>query len=71
MGRQIVEVLTPLLIHLPAQRLAKATFSRHRDKLWTLGDELILYRYDDDVLAKKHVKDALRKLTQDDGGPPM
>ena len=70
-GRQIVEVLTPLLIHLPAQRLAKATFSRHRDKLWTLGDELILYRYDDDVLAKKHVKDALRKLTQDDGGPPM
>jgi len=70
-GRQIVEVLTPFLIHLLDPRLAKATFSRHRDNLWALGGELIRCRCDDDELAKSHVKDALRQLTQGDGGPLM
>ena len=51
------------------QRLAKATFRRHRDNLWALGGELIRCRYDDEELAKKQVKDALRQLTLDDGGP--
>jgi len=60
-GQQIVQVLS----------LAKATFRRHRDNLWALGGELIRCRYDDDELAKKHVKDALRQLTQGDGGPLM
>jgi len=46
------------------------TLHRHRDNLWALGGELIRCRYDDE-LAKKHVKDALRKLTRDDGGPLM
>ena len=71
MGQQIVEALTPFLLYLLDQRLAKASFSRHRDKLWTLGGELIRCRYDDDALANKHVKDALRQLTQGDGGPLM
>ena len=70
-GQQIVQALTPFLIHLLDQRLAKATFRRHRDNLWTLGGELIRCRYDDDDLAKKHVKDALQQLTQGDGGPLM
>ena len=71
MGQQIVQALTPFLLHLLDQRLAKATLRRHRDNLWTLGGELIRCRYDDDELAKKHVKDALRQLTQGDGGPLM
>jgi len=70
-GQQIVQALTPFLLHLLDQRLAKATLRRHRDNLWTLGGELIRCRYDDDELAKKHVKDALRQLTQGDGGPLM
>jgi len=70
-GQQIVQALTPFLIHLLDQRLAKATFRRHRDNLWTLGGELIRCRYDDDDLAKKYVKDALQQLTQGDGGPLM
>ena len=61
----------PFLLHLLDQRLAKATLRRHRDNLWTLGGELIRCRYDDDELAKKHVKDALRQLIKDDGGPLM
>ena len=71
MGRQIVEVLTPFLIHLLDPRLAKATVSRHRDNLWALGGELIRCRCDDDELAKSRVEDALRQLTQGDGGPLM
>jgi len=51
------------------QRLAKASFRRHRDNLWTLGGELIRRRYDDDDLAKKNVMNALRQLIQDDAGP--
>ena len=70
-GQQIVQVLTPFLLHLLDQRLAKATLRRHRDNLWALGGELIRCRYDDDELAKKHVKDALRQLTRGDGGPLM
>ena len=70
-GQQIVEVLTPFLLHLLDQGLAKSTMRRHRDNLWTLGGELIRCRYDDDELANKHVKDALRKLIAGDGGPLM
>jgi len=64
-GQQIVQVLFPFLLHLLDQRLAKATFRRHRDNLWALGGELIRCRYDDNALAKKHVNDALRQLTRD------
>lgn len=71
MGRQIVEVLTPFLLHLLDQGLAKATVRRHRDNLWTLGGELIRCRYDDEELANKDVKDALRHLVEGDGGPLM
>ena len=58
------------MLHLLDQGLAKATFRRHRDNLWTLGGELIRCRYDDE-LASKHVKHALRQLIEDDGGPLM
>jgi hypothetical protein len=70
-GKQIVQVLTPFLLHLLDQGLAKTTFGRHRDNLWTLGGELIRCRYDDDELARKNVKDALRQLIEGDGGPLM
>ena len=70
-GQQIVQVLTPFLLHLLDQGLAKTTLRRHRDNLWTLGGELIRLRYDDDELARKNVKDALRQLIEDDGGPLM
>ncbi len=70
-GQQIVQAITPFMLHLLEQRLAKATIRRHRDNLWTLGGELIRCRYDDDELAKRHVKDALQQLTQDNSGPLM
>ena len=70
-GKQIVQVLTPFLLHLLDQGLAKTTLRRHRDNLWTLGGELIRCRYDDDELARKNVKDALRQLIEGDGGPLM
>jgi len=69
MGQQIVQLLTPFLPQLLEQGLAKATFRRHRDNLWTLGGELIRCRYDDDELAKAPVKRALRQLIGDDGAP--
>ena len=70
-GQQIVQVLTPFLLHLLDQGLAKTTFRRHRDNLWALGGELIRCRYDDDELARKNAKDALRQLIEVDGGPLM
>jgi hypothetical protein len=70
-GQQIVQVLTPFLLHLLDEGLAKATMRRHRDNLWTLGGELIRCRYDDDELARKNVKDALLQLIEGDGGPLM
>lgn len=70
-GQQIVQVLTPFLLHLLDQGLANATMRRHRDNLWTLGGELIRCLYDDDELARKNVKDALLQLIEGDRGPLM
>jgi len=70
-GQQIVQVLSPFLLHLLDQGPAKATFRRHRDNLWALGGELIRCRYDDEELARKRVKDVLRQLIEGDGGPLM
>ena len=70
-GQQIVQQLTPFLLHLLGQGLAKATVSRHRDNLWTLGGELIRRRYDNDELARQDVKDAIGQLIGRDGGPLM
>jgi hypothetical protein len=68
-GQQIVAVLTPFLLHLLDQGLAKATMRRHRDNLWALGGELIRRRYDDDELARHDVTDAIAQLTEGDAGP--
>ena len=70
-GQQIVAVLTPFLLHLLDQGLAKATVRRHRDNLWALGGELVRHRYDDDDLARLDIKEALRQLIEGDGGPLM
>lgn len=70
-GEQILQLFTPFLLHLLEQGLAKATVSRHRDNLWTLGGELIRCRYEDDGLANKPVKAALRQLIEGGGGPLM
>ncbi|HEX5675172.1 MAG TPA: hypothetical protein VFX83_07325 [Azonexus sp.] len=70
-GQQIVQVLTPFLLHLLDLGLAKTTVRRHRDNLWALGGELIRCRYDDDQLARLDIKDALRQLIAGDGGPLM
>lgn len=69
--QQIVQLLAPFLLHLLDQGLVKATVSRHRDSLWTLGGELIRRRYDNDALARQAVEDAIRDLIGRDGGPLM
>ena len=70
-GQQVVELLTPFLLHLLDQGLAKVTVSRHRDNLWKLGGELIRRRYDDDELARQDVKAAFGQIIGRDGGPLM
>ena len=70
-GQQIVQLLTPFLLYLLDQGLARATVRRHRDNLWSLGGELIRRRYDDDDLARQGVTDAIRQLIESDGGPLM
>lgn len=70
-GQQIVQVLTPFLLHLLDQGLARTTVRRHRDNLWSLGGELIRRRYDDEELARQDAEAALRQLIEGDGGPLM
>lgn len=70
-GQQIVAVLTPFLLHLLDQGLARATVRRHRDNLWLLGGEIIGRRYEDDQLARLNLTDALQQLIAADGGPLM
>jgi hypothetical protein len=70
-GQQIVQVLTPFLLHLLDQGLAKTTVRRHRDNLWLLGGEIIRCRYDDDEVARQDVRAAIRQLIERDGGPLM
>lgn len=70
-GQRIVQVLTPFLLHLLDQGLAKTTVRRHRDNLWLLGGELIRRRYDDDALSKKDVRGGLEQLIDAEGGPLM
>ena len=70
-GQQIVEALTPFLLNLLDQGLARKTVSRHRDNLWVLGGEIIRRRYEDDELARMNVVAALQRLIEDDGGPLM
>jgi hypothetical protein len=52
-GQQIAQVLTPFLLHLLDQGLARTTVRRHRDNLWSLGGELIRRRYDDEELVTR------------------
>ncbi len=68
-GQQIIEVLTPFLLSLLDQGLARKTVGRHRDNLWVLGGELIRRRYEDDELARLDVTNALQQLIEADGGP--
>lgn len=68
-GQQIVAALTPFLLSLLDQGLARRTVSRHRDNLWLLGGEILRRRYEDDELAAMTVPQALKALVADDGGP--
>jgi hypothetical protein len=70
-GQKIVQALTPFLLHLLNQGLAKTTVRRHRDNLWLLGGEIIRRRHNDDALARQDVTDALSQLIDADGGPLM
>lgn len=68
-GQQLIALITPFLLHLLDQGLAKTTVRRHRDNLWALGGELVRRRYDDDDLARLDIKDAVQQLIDDEGGP--
>ena len=71
MGQQIVQVLTPFLLHPLDQGLAKTTVRRHRDNLWLLGGGIIQCRCDDDELARQDAADAIRQPIERDGAPLM
>ena len=68
-GQRIVEALTPFLLHLLDQGLARKTVRRHRDNLWLLGGELIRRRYDDKKLARMDAEVAIAHLVSDESGP--
>jgi hypothetical protein len=70
-GEQIVQALTPFLLDLLDQGLARKTLSRHRDNLWSLGGELIRRRHEDAHHARMDVNHLLEHLIEDDGGPLM
>lgn len=68
-GQRIVDVLSPFLIDLLAQGLARKTLVRHRDNIWLLGGEMIRRRYEESDCAKLAVNELLAELVEEDGGP--
>jgi len=68
-GQRIVEFLTPFLLHLLDAGLTIKTLHRHRDHLWLLGGEIIRRRYDDALLQKMSIDDAIAQLIEEEGGP--
>jgi hypothetical protein len=68
-GQQIVHALTPFLIHLLDQGLARTTIRRHSNNLWLLGAEIIGRRYEDDEFAQRDAAGAIGQLIGGDAGP--
>ena len=68
-GRQIVQVLTPFLLHLLDHGLARSTVRRHGSNLALLGGELIRRRYEDDEFARLDAYNALQQFIENDEGP--
>jgi len=66
-GRNIVEYLTPFLLHLAESELTKKTIRKHVDNLWILGGEIIRDLQETPKLRKKPLSELIDTLLENDG----
>jgi len=58
-GRDLVAVLRPFMLHLQQKNLSPRTLRRHLDNLWLIGGETIRKLYDDPALRAKPASELL------------
>ena len=58
-GRDLVAVLRPFMIHLQHKKLSPRTLRRHLDNLWLIGGETIRKLHDDPALRTKRASELL------------
>ena len=66
-GQQIVQYITPFLVHLSGSGLTKKTVQKHVDNLWVLGGEIIRDPQETSKLRKKPVSEIIATLLENNG----
>ena len=68
-GRAIVELLRPFVVHLQTQGFSRKTVRRHLDNLWAIGGEIIREINDDRTLRSRRPERLLLDAIQDGNAP--
>jgi hypothetical protein len=68
-GRELVAVLRPFMMHLQQQELTRRTLRRHLDNLWLIGGETIRKLDDEPGLRTKPVYELLMEAIQGGEAP--
>lgn len=68
-GAAIVATFKPFLLDLLRRKASKTTFNRDRGNLWQVGGEIIRRRHDNPDLKRLPIKQLIRQLVEEDGGP--
>jgi hypothetical protein len=68
-GRRLVAVLHPFMIHLQHQGLSSRTLRRHLDNLWLIGGEIIRQLNDDPTRRDTPAHALLLEAIQDGEAP--
>jgi hypothetical protein len=58
-GRDLVAVLRPFMLHLQQKNLSPRTLRRHLDNLWLIGGETIRKLHDDPTLRTERASELL------------
>jgi len=70
-GRAIVELMRPFVVHLQTQGLTRTTVRRHLDNLWAIGGEIIREINDHRKLRSKPPEQLLLDAIEYGEAPPL
>lgn len=68
-GRDLVAVLRPFMLHLQQKNLSPRTLRRHLDNLWLIGGETIRKLHDDPALRTERASELLLQAIADGEAP--
>lgn len=64
-GRELIDLMRPFLVHLHQHNFSAKTFRRHLDNLWLIGGEIIRQLHDDSDLRKNATRTLLLDAIRD------